>query len=154
MSRTFLGISIGARCSLARAGTRAVDWGCLPPLEPSCTPQFLDSGAGRQVLLSEGRHQNGDPGENRTLNIQLRRLTLYPIELRGRSSILTKNHSGSAQFDDLASKQRAREVESPRAPYSSLICLNFLDSYFAENRNTVSEWKTVFGFNRVLGKLG
>jgi hypothetical protein len=30
--------------------------------------------------------QNGDPGEARTLNIQLRRLMLYPVELRGLSS--------------------------------------------------------------------
>jgi hypothetical protein len=39
------------------------------------------------------------------------------------------------------------------APFP-FICLNLLDSYFAENRNTVCEWKTAFGFNRVLGKLG
>jgi hypothetical protein len=33
---------------------------------------------------SSGRfRKNGDPGETRTHNIQLRRLALYPIELRG-----------------------------------------------------------------------
>ncbi len=36
------------------------------------------------------RRAGGDPGRNRTDNIQLRRLALYPIELRGREPILAK----------------------------------------------------------------
>jgi len=46
---------------------------------------------------------------------------------------------------------KPHEFESPRA---SFVRLHLLDDYFAENRNTVSEWKTSFGFSRVLGKLG
>ena len=51
---------------------------------------FLRSG---EVLFEEQRKRqqrvpaakgNGDPGANRTHNPQLRRLMLYPIELRGR----------------------------------------------------------------------
>jgi hypothetical protein len=36
----------------------------------------------------------GDPGRNRTDNIQLRRLALYPIELRGPSLILPCSFAG------------------------------------------------------------
>jgi hypothetical protein len=35
--------------------------------------------------------KSGDPGRNRTDNIQLRRLTLYPIELRGLASVFDYN---------------------------------------------------------------
>jgi len=34
---------------------------------------------------------------------------------------------------------KPHEFESPRA---SFVRLHLLDDYFAENRNTVSEWKT------------
>jgi hypothetical protein len=41
------------------------------------------------VIFKQSVRQNGDPGETRTHNIQLRRLALYPIELRGLDPILT-----------------------------------------------------------------
>jgi hypothetical protein len=34
--------------------------------------------------------EDGDPGRNRTDNIQLRRLALYPIELRGLAKIVSR----------------------------------------------------------------
>jgi hypothetical protein len=49
--------------------------------------------------------KDGDPGEDRTLNIQLRRLALYPIELRGRGLILPNYVAGTREFHDLAAKQ-------------------------------------------------
>jgi hypothetical protein len=33
---------------------------------------------------------DGDPGRNRTDNIQLRRLALYPVELRGLENEISK----------------------------------------------------------------
>lgn len=37
-----------------------------------------------EKLMALAERETGDPGRNRTDNIQLRRLALYPIELRGR----------------------------------------------------------------------
>jgi hypothetical protein len=59
--------------------------------------------------------RNGDPGRNRTDNIQLRRLALYPIELRGRKPNSNKTGGGSRKFDDLASKQRVGSLNLPGA---------------------------------------
>jgi hypothetical protein len=60
-----------------------------------------------ELLKGSVEGRNGDPGEARTLNIQLRRLALYPVELRGHDPILSKMMAAARNFDDLASKQNA-----------------------------------------------
>jgi hypothetical protein len=54
--------------------------------------------------MGQKQSEDGDPGGTRTHNIQLRRLALYPIELRGLNPILANVMAATREFDDLASK--------------------------------------------------
>src|ERR1035437_6056426 len=90
------------------------------------------AGVGRDLELAQGTVgrdgqptacRNGDPGGSRTPNPQLRRLMLYPVELRGRLplSLLHRRRPTTEELKAASNELQGNSIKSPGPSVPSVV---------------------------------
>lgn len=97
-------------CGRSTAGAGRPQWALSPaPTRPVAWRRFLGHG-GCRALTARGISAGGAPGRTRTCDLEIRRLLLYPAELRG---------PGSTTVADLQHRQLSRRHPLDRSTPSN-----------------------------------